>query len=77
MDKCMEFKLCCPRCGLPNFEVKELPLIEVDGMTYLVDNPNVICESCGLAMSISGLIVAVIQKDYIKDGGINIEENIK
>ena len=62
----MNFKLSCPRCGLLNFEVKELPLFEVDGMTYLEGNPEVICKCCGLKISISGLIVAVIQRDYIK-----------
>ena len=65
MDKCMNFKLSCPRCGLLNFEVKELPLFEVDGMTYLEGNPEVISKYSELKNSISEIIVSEIQKDYI------------
>lgn len=64
----MELKLCCPRCGKHEFELKELPLETVDNMTYLFDvgKEQVTCKYCGLEDYVFNLIIAVTQRDYVK-----------
>ena len=61
MKKYMEFKLCCPRCGSGEFELKELPLIDFDNMTYYTDDgkEQVICKNCGLEDYIINLVPSV------------------
>ena len=61
MEKYMELKLCCPRCGKHEFELKELPLIDFDNMTYYTDDgkEQVICKNCGLEDYIINLVPSV------------------
>ena len=68
MEKCMELKLCCQRCGGYEFELKELPLIDFDNMTYYTDDgkEQVICKRCGLEDYIFNLAIGVTQRDYTK-----------
>ena len=61
MKEYMELKLCCPRCGGYEFELKELPLIDFDNMVYYNDDgkEQVICKNCGLEDYIINLVPSV------------------
>ena len=68
IQKCMELKLCCPRCGKHEFELKELPLADINDITYLLDveKAQVTCKNCGLEDYVFNLVIAVTQRDYVK-----------
>lgn len=62
----MEFKLTCVCCGSSEFEVKELPLTEIEGATYLYHediNQKVVCKKCGLEDYIENLVLKVVLKE--------------
>ena len=61
MKKCMELKLCCPRCGGDEFELKKLMLIDFNNMTgYGGDErEQLICKNCGLEDYIFNLVPSV------------------
>ena len=61
MKRYMELKLCCPRCGEYEFDLKELPLIEFNNITYYTDDgkEQVTCKNCGLEDYIFNLVPSV------------------
>lgn len=69
MEKCMELKLCCPRCGRGEFVLKELPLEDINNISYLlnVDKEQVTCKNCGLEDYVFNLVISAIQRDFINN----------
>ena len=71
LDKHMEFNLTCVCCGSREFEIKELPLIEMENATYLfhddIVNQQVVCKRCGLKDYIENLVISVEQKQKLID----------